>query len=155
MSRNGRIGLLALAAVTAVMAFVLARPEEGSDKADDPSTGSAQTMPSAGNDGGPTATAESALPPPPTEIRLEAGEVQGGVQRIEAKAGDTARFVVISDTADDIHLHGYDTVKEVAPGKPARFEIETELEGVFEIESHVAEDAGREPLVARLVVEPS
>lgn len=157
MSRNGRIGLLALAAVTAVMAFVLARPEEGSDKADDPSTSSAQTTPSEGNDNddGPTATAESALPPPPTEIRLEAGEVQGAVQRIEAKAGDTARFVVISDTADDIHLHGYDTVKEVVPGKPARFEIETELEGVFEIESHVAEDAGREPLIARLVVEPS
>ena len=157
MSRNGRIGLLALAAVTAVMAFVLARPEEGSDKADDPSTSSAQTTPSEGNDNddGPTATAESAPPPPPTEIRLEAGEVQGAVQRIEAKAGDTARFVVISDTADDIHLHGYDTVKEVVPGKPARFEIETELEGVFEIESHVAEDAGREPLIARLVVEPS
>ncbi len=155
MSRTGRSGLLALAAVTAVMAFVLARPEEGSDKADDPSTSSPQTTPSAGTDDGPTATAESALPPPPTEIRLEAGEVQGGVQRIEAKAGSTARFVVISDTADDIHLHGYDTVKQVTPGKPARFEIETELEGVFEIESHVAEDAGREPLIARLVVEPS
>lgn len=155
MSRNGRIGLLALAAVTAVVAFVLARPEEGSDKADDPSGNAGQTTTAQGTDDRPTATAESALPPPPTEIRLEGGEVRGGVQRIEAKAGNTARFVVISDSPDDIHLHGYDTVKEVAPGKPARFVIEAELEGVFEIESHVAEDAGREPLIARLVVEPS
>ncbi len=154
MSRQGRIGLLGLAAVIAVVVFVLARPEEGSDKADDPSRNAGQTTPAAGDDR-PTATAESALPPPPTEIRLDGGEVQGGVQRIEAKAGSTARFVVISDASDDIHVHGYDIEKEAALGKPARFEIKTDLEGVFEIESHVAEDAGREPLIARLVVEPS
>ena len=65
------------------------------------------------------------------------------------------RFVVISDAADDIHLHGYDIEKKVAPGQPARFRVKADLEGVFEIESHIAEDAGREPLIARLVVEPS
>jgi hypothetical protein len=32
--------------------------------------------------------------------------------------------------------------------------VKTDLEGSFEMESHVAEDAGREPLVARLNVEP-
>ncbi len=162
MTRQGRIGLLGLAAVIAVVVFVLARPEEGSDKADDPSGIAGQATPAPGEDrptasgeDPPTATAESALPPPPTEIRLEGGEVQGGVQRIEAKAGDTVRFVVISDTPDDIHLHGYDIEKEAAPGRPARFEVEADLEGAFEIESHVAEDGGREPLIARLVVEPS
>ena len=41
------------------------------------------------------------------------------------------------------------------PGKPARFDFEANLEGQFEMESHVAEDAGRDPLVANLVVEPS
>ena len=155
MSRNGRIGLLALAAVIAVAVFVLARPEQGSEKADDPSTNSTKTMPAPAKDGGPTATAESALPPPPTEIRLKGGEVQGGVAQIETKTGNTVRFVVISDARDDIHLHGYDVEKEAAPGKPARFVLEADLEGVFEIESHIAEDAGREPLIARLVVEPS
>ena len=161
MSRNGRVGLLALAAVIAVAVFVLARPEEGSDKADDPSGNAGQARPAQGadegrrSDDGPTATAESALPPPPTEIRLRGGEVQGGVQRIEAKAGNTVRFVVISDAPDDIHLHGYDIEKETGPGKPARFRVKADLEGVFEIESHVAEDAGREPLIANLVVEPS
>ena len=157
MSRNGRFGLLALAAVIAVVVFVLARPEEGSDKSDDPSTEVGQTTPAPDEpDGpdGPTATAESAPPPPPTEIRLTGGEVQGGVQKIETKAGNTVRFVVISDAADDIHLHGYDIEKEASPGKPARFRVKADLEGVFEIESHIAEDAGREPLIARLVVQP-
>ena len=76
------------------------------------------------------------------------------MQKIETKAGNTVRFVVISDAADDIHLHGYDIEKEASPGKPARFRVKADLEGVFEIESHIAEDAGREPLIARLVVEP-
>ena len=154
MSRNGRIGLLALAALITVFVFVLVRPEEGSDKADDPRSDAAQTTPTQGDDA-PTATAESAPPPPPTEIRLEGGQVQGGAQQIEAKAGSTVRFVVISDASDEIHLHGYDVEKEAAPGRPARFRVEADLEGVFAIESHTAEDAGREPLIARLVVEPS
>jgi len=157
MSTKGRIGLLALAMIVAVVAIVLARPEQGSEQADDPSTEAGQTAPAgdAGAGGRPTATAESALPPPPFEIRLKKGQVQGGVQRIEADAGDTVRFVVISDAPDDIHLHGYDVEKEAAPGRPARFRVTADLEGVFEIESHAAEDAGREPLIARLVVEPS
>jgi hypothetical protein len=153
MSTKGRIGLLALAAVIAVVAFVLARPDEGSEQADDPGAGMAQTGPA--QEDRPTATAESAPPPPPTEIVLKGGRVDGGVQKVEAKAGATVRFVVTSDAADDIHLHGYDIEKQVAPGKPARFRLKADLEGVFEIESHVAEDAGRDPLIARLVVEPS
>jgi len=154
MSTRGRIGLLALAVTVAVVAIVLARPEESSDKADDPSTDAVQTSPARDGDRAPTATARSALPPPPFEIRLNGGQVKGGIQHIEADTGDIVRFVVISDAADDIHLHGYDVEKEAAPGAPARFRLKADLEGVFEIESHVAQDSGREPLIARLVVEP-
>jgi hypothetical protein len=32
--------------------------------------------------------------------------------------------------------------------------VKATLEGSFEMESHVAEDAGRDPLIARLNVEP-
>ncbi len=63
-------------------------------------------------------------------------------------------IVVSADAADDIHLHGYDIEKKVAPGQPARFQFKAKFEGEFEIESHVAEDAGRDPLVGTLVVEP-
>jgi hypothetical protein len=153
VSNRGRAGLLALAAVIAVVAFVLARPEEGSEKADDPGPRSGQTT-AGGEAGDPTATAESAPPPPPFEVLLRGGEVQGGVQRIEARAGDPVRFVVVSDAPDDIHLHGYDIEKPAGPGSPARFKFVADLEGVFEVESHTAEDAGRDPLVARVVVEP-
>ncbi len=78
----------------------------------------------------------------------------GGPAEIRAKNGDTVVIVVSSDAPDDIHLHGYDIEKKVGPGTPARFRFKANLEGEFEIESHVAEDAGRDPLVGTLIVEP-
>ena len=159
MTRTGRVGFAALAAIIAVVVFVLARPDEGSEQADDPSTDAAQTVPRDGDPDpegrGPTATTRSALPPPPVEIRLRRGKVEGGVQEITAKTGESVRFAVYSDVPDEIHLHGYDLTKYPRPGRPARFRLEAELEGIFEVESHAAEEAGREALVARLVVAPS
>jgi FtsP/CotA-like multicopper oxidase with cupredoxin domain len=79
----------------------------------------------------------------------------GGAQDIEVESGDTVQIVVTSDAPDEIHLHGYDITRNPAPGQPARFRFKADAEGSFEIESHVAEDAGKDPLVARLVVQPS
>ncbi|HEX6654079.1 MAG TPA: hypothetical protein VF072_15145, partial [Thermoleophilaceae bacterium] len=59
-----------------------------------------------------------------------------------------------SDAHDVIHLHGYDIEKDVEAGKPATFKFTADIEGIFEIESHVAEDKGLEPLMAKLTVEP-
>jgi FtsP/CotA-like multicopper oxidase with cupredoxin domain len=167
MSRNQRIGLVLAALVVAVLAFVIAQP--GDDDGDSGSR-SAQTTPqetenspaqetddSAGTEPGKATEAEPSPPPEPeaTRIRIQAGTVAGGPRYIEVTKGDTVRIVVQADTADEIHLHGYDITRNAAPGHPARFSFEANLEGAFEIESHVAEDAGKEPLVARLVVQPS
>ena len=79
----------------------------------------------------------------------------GGAKDIEVQRGDTVRIVVTEDAEDEIHLHGYDIEREVGPGSPARFRFKADAEGAFEMESHKAEDAGRDPLVARLIVSPS
>jgi hypothetical protein len=81
--------------------------------------------------------------------------VVGGTKDVEVEAGETVRIVVSADAPDEIHLHGYDITRDAAPGRPARFRFDANLEGIFEMESHVAADAGRDPLVARVVVEPS
>jgi hypothetical protein len=73
---------------------------------------------------------------------------------VEADKGDLVRLVVSSDRRDEIHLHGYDLTRTASRGRPARFRFRADVEGVFEIESHSAEDAGGEPLVGRLVVGP-
>jgi FtsP/CotA-like multicopper oxidase with cupredoxin domain len=154
MSRNQRIALVVAALAVAVVAFVIAQPGEEDDDADrEPIAPAAQTETETTTDG----TTTEAEPPPPqvTRIRMENGSVVGGAKDIEVTRGDTVRIVVTSNTPDDIHLHGYDIERQVAPGKPARFRFKANAEGAFEIESHVAEDAGRDPLVARLVVQPS
>ena len=96
-------------------------------------------------------------PPEPAPVRIEiaGGQVVGGPKTITVQKGDRVRIVVSVDAPDDLHLHGYDIEKKAAPGQPARFDLKASLEGQFEMESHVAEDAGREAQVANLVVEPS
>ena len=88
-------------------------------------------------------------------IQIKGGKVVGGPPNIKVTKGEHVRIVVSSDAHDDIHLHGYDIEKDVEPGQPAQFNFTADVEGIFEMESHVAEDAGREPLVAKLTVEPS
>jgi FtsP/CotA-like multicopper oxidase with cupredoxin domain len=143
MSRNQRMGLVALAVLVAVAAFLIARPEDD------------QTEPAR------RATTQESAPEPAPErprvarIAIRGGVPQGGVRSIRVKTGEAVRIVVTSDAPDEIHLHGYDITRNAGPGKPARFAFNAKLEGVFEIESHEAEHAGREPRIARLVVEPS
>ena len=155
MSRNQRIGLIVAALVVAVVAFLIASP--GGE--DEPGEQAARTTTTTTQEETAPAETEAEEPAPPpepevTRVRIRGGEVVGGAPDITVKNGDVVRIVVTSDAPDDIHLHGYDIEKQAAPGQPARFEVKADLEGSFEMESHVAEDAGRDPLVARLNVEP-
>jgi hypothetical protein len=164
MSRNQRIALVLAALVVAVVAFAIASP--GGDDEDEQAaeTAPAETAPADDTAGGSDTQTETETEPEPppqppkpeiTRIRIRAGAVAGGAREVEASTGDTVRIVVAADAPDEIHLHGYDITKSAAPGKPARFVFKATLEGVFELESHTAEDAGKNPLVARLLVEPS
>jgi plastocyanin len=158
MSRNQRIGLIVAAVAVAVLAFVIASPagdDEGDKASQTTATPSTDTTETPSTDTTETQT-EAPAPPKPkaTRIDIRAGEVVGGPAEIHAKNGDTVVIVVGADAPDDIHLHGYDIEKPVEPGKPATFRFKANLEGEFELESHVAEDAGRDPLVGTLIVEP-
>lgn len=160
MSNRARAGVIALAVVVVVIAFVALKPGDSSTKQDDPSTPAADTTATAtattrkSESAQPVATAPSA-PPPPQEVTIEGGAPVGGVRSIKVQKGDELRLQVRTDEAtDSLHLHGYDIEKDAGKGKPANFRFKATIEGVFELESHTAEDAGRDPLLARLVVEP-
>ena len=150
MSRTQRIGLLAAAAVVAVVAIVIAVASGGDDGSQTSQT---------------TRTTQANQTEQPHEtlaqnqefhrVKIEGGKVVGGPADIKVHKGEHVRIVVSSDAHDDIHLHGYDIEKPVEPGQPAQFNFIANIEGIFEMESHVAEDAGREPLVAKLTVEPN
>jgi FtsP/CotA-like multicopper oxidase with cupredoxin domain len=152
MSRNQRIGLLAAAVVVAIVAVVIAS-SGGDDSAGQATTTARSTETTAQTE--TTTEAEAPAKPQAVRIQIRGGNVVGGPADIRVKKGDQVSIVVSADAPDDIHLHGYDIEKPVEPGKPARFEFTADIEGIFEIESHVAEDAGRDPLVGKLTVEPS
>jgi FtsP/CotA-like multicopper oxidase with cupredoxin domain len=157
MSRNQRIGLIVAAVVFAAVAFVIASPDD-----DDGGGGqAAQTTPTetqaqTGTETEPEEQPHETVPPEPevTRIEIRGGEVAGGAADIQVTKGDVVRIVVSADAPDDIHLHGYDIEKKAGPGQPARFKFKADVEGIFEIESHVAEDAGKDPLIGKLTVEP-
>jgi plastocyanin len=150
MSRNQRIGLIVAAVLVAVLAFVIASP--GGD--DDGGNAAQTTATTSTTETGTETTAPAPPKPEATKIDIRGGQLVGEPAEIHAKNGDTVVIVVSADAPDDIHLHGYDIEKKVEPGKPVTFRFKANLEGEFEIESHVAEDAGRDPLLGTLIVEP-
>lgn len=154
MSRNQRLALVVAALAVAAIAFVIARP--GDDEEPEPasvttSTGADRTSATSATDPVPLPAAPE---PEVARIGLRGGKVAGGVKRIEVRSGQIVRIVVSADAPDQIHVHGYDIEREAAPGRPARFTFKATSEGEFELESHTAEDAGLDPLIARLVVAP-
>ncbi|MFN8162742.1 MAG: hypothetical protein U0R26_02725 [Solirubrobacterales bacterium] len=53
-----------------------------------------------------------------------------------------------SDVSDEVHVHGYDLMKDVKAGGTVEFDFPASIEGVFEAERGQATDhrAGREPV---------
>lgn len=90
-------------------------------------------------------------PAGPTVVRIVVVDAapEGGIVRQTVKEGDKVVISVQSDTADEIHLHGYDLSRDVAAGGTARIAFTATIPGRFEVE---LEDRGVQ--IADLTVEP-
>jgi len=86
----------------------------------------------------PTATPPptTAATPRPTAIVVKVvdGKPQGGIVRRSVSKGDRVVLVVHSDTADEIHLHGYDLSRDVDAGGTVRIPFVADTPGRFEVE---------------------
>ena len=87
--------------------------------------------------------------PEPAQIVVRDGTPVGGVARLEYERGERICFTVVSDTADEVHVHGFDLAKDVAAGESARFDFRADFEGVFEVELE-----GAHVQIAELRIEP-
>jgi FlaG/FlaF family flagellin (archaellin) len=124
MSSTRRLAIVGVALVVVVIAAVVLSKSGG-----DSSTSSAT--------GGPAT------------VTVRAGKPVGGVQKITYKKGGTVDLTVKSDTADEVHFHGYDVHKDVARGGTVRFRFPASIEGRFvvELEDH-------KQTLAEVTVEP-
>jgi hypothetical protein len=125
---RGLVGLAAIAAVV-VLFVVLA----GGDDDDPGTTTTTQTQATTGTTGRAPAQPKPAQPAA-ERIVVVGGKPRGGVERLSFTSGDRVRFSVTSDVADEVHVHGYDVVKDVPAGGSVRFSFPARLEGVFEVE---------------------
>ena len=148
MGNAGRIALVAAGAAVAVVLFVVLRPgDDGEGMGSPPPPGTSE-----GNSAPPTTggrEGDQAAPPP---LRVRINIPPGGVERvrrIEVSRGRRVVLVATSASEDELHVHGYDLLREVGPGRPGRVSFRATIPGRFEVEL----ESGHE-LVAQLVVRP-
>jgi ABC-type glycerol-3-phosphate transport system substrate-binding protein len=95
-----------------------------------------------------TTTTEAATPTVVSIVIVD-GVPKDGIVRESVDKGDRVVLVVKSDVADEIHVHGYDIMRDVTAGGTARLPFTATLPGVFEVE---LEDHGVQ--IAELTVNP-
>ncbi len=84
-----------------------------------------------------------------TTIVIKNGEPVGGIAQLTYNKGEEIRFKVDSDVSDEVHMHGYDIMKDVKAGGSVSFDFPATIEGVFE-----AELEGRKEQILELTVNP-
>jgi hypothetical protein len=67
-------------------------------------------------------------------VRYAGGKVSGVDAVVKVKRGSTVALVVTSDTADEVHLHGYDKSADVSKGGTATITFTATLAGRWEVE---------------------
>jgi hypothetical protein len=82
-----------------------------------------------------------------TTIVIKHGKPVGGIADLTYNKGEQVRFKVDSDVSDEVHMHGYDIMKDVQAGGSVSFDFPASIEGVFE-----AELEGRKEQILELTV---
>ena len=130
-----------LLAAAAVLVAALALAGCGGDEASETTTATqttaTTTTETTTTETTTTETTTTEPPPPgPTTVRVNVvgGVPQGGIVRAEVDKGDRVVLLVRSDVSDHVHVHGYDLMRDVGPGSPARIAFRATLSGRFEIE---------------------
>ena len=139
MTARSRLPILLAGVVVIVLAFIFLRPDDEKKR-----TGAQSTTPA-------KTTAAKPAAPAVKQVRIEIvdGQPVDGVKKVRVTKGETVALNVASDVSDEVHLHGYDVSREVAPGKPAQLKFKATIEGIFEVE---LENRGIE--IASLRVDP-
>lgn len=100
--------------------------------------------------GGDDSSSTSEAGKVPTVVVNKQGEPEGGIQELVYKKGDQIHFKVKVPFEEEVHLHGYDVMKEVPKGGgTVTYDLPADIEGVFE-----AELEGKGEQIVELKVEP-
>jgi hypothetical protein len=129
-----RLLIAAAAVAAAVVLFIVLRPDDDG--------GSASTLTTTATTAtSPTTTLPPPPPPPPqpppparVRIVVREGQPVGGIRRVTVSRGRRVVLTVTSDVVDHVHLHGYEIMRDVGPGQPARISFRATIVGTVEAE---------------------
>jgi hypothetical protein len=124
-----RLMIAAAGIVVAAALFVLLRPgDDGATETTTTPTG-ATTLTT-------TVPPPPPAPPPPARVQIDVrdGRSVGGVRRITVGKARRVILIVDADVFDHVHVHGYDLMRDVAPGSPARLAFRATIVGTVEVE---------------------
>jgi hypothetical protein len=107
MSGGRRLLIAGVGIVVVVVAFVIAR--------------------GGSNDKAPDTTGNKV-------IEVKNAKPVGGVQKLVVKKNGQVTFTVKSDVADEIHVHGYNFMKDVPKDGSVSFDFPAKIDGEFDIE---------------------
>jgi hypothetical protein len=142
-----KVALIAAGLGLLVSLFFALRP--GDDEETAPTTTVATATTPATTETEPPATT-APKPPDTVTIRIAIpSDVAPTTRRYSVKQGRKVVIVVRTELSDHVHLHGYDLMADVGPGKPATIRFTASSPGRFELE---LEDRGLE--FAELEVRP-
>jgi FtsP/CotA-like multicopper oxidase with cupredoxin domain len=145
---NARTAVLGVALVVVAVVLLIVLSGGDDSGSDTTTSGSAVNKEAAKGSGGEGNEAEP-KPEVTTIVVGKDGKPVGGIAEIDVHKGDEVRFKVESAIAEEIHVHGYDLMKDVPAGGTVTFEFPAELEGIFE-----AELEGEAEQILELRVEP-
>jgi plastocyanin len=134
------------AAAAAVILFVLLRP---SGNGEETTTAAATTTAPRVTTTATTATTATEAARAKIAITVKNGKPVGGIAKATVKQGEKVTLVVLSDVADEVHLHGYDLHRDVDAGGTAKIAFTAKIAGRFE-----AELEDRKEQILSLTVEP-
>jgi heme/copper-type cytochrome/quinol oxidase subunit 2 len=146
VSRTQRLTFLAIAVVIAIGAVIILTTSGANDEEEAPAPAAQATATATETPGSSAMETPEPTATPKAEPPLV---TPGKVTKLRFEQGDTVRFRVRSDVADEVHVHGYDVMKDVEPGRTVTFSFPADITGIFEIE---LEQRG-EP-IAQLRVDP-
>lgn len=134
-NRAGIFALLGLAVVGGL--FFAFRPPEDAPVARPEAAPTASPADAAD---APTAPSDEEVLPELRIFRIEVtgGQLESGPTVIQVEQGESITLQVVSDRADEFHLHGYDLRLDLEPNTPATLHIEADRSGRFGYELHSA-----------------
>ena len=141
MNSNAMRVIAGIGVIAVAIVLLIVLKDDGKSASEKVDT-AATTTTSPGNNGKPS------KPSIPTVV-IKNGKPVGGITELTYNEGDQIRFKVDSDVSDEIHVHGYELMKDVEAGGSVSFDFPATIEGVFE-----AELEGRKEQIIEFTVNP-